>query len=62
MNADPIDLDLDAFDQSGKKGTLPCCGQLGPDPADFLSSRDQPAAWTIAAFKDRPQRIRASIH
>jgi hypothetical protein len=35
--------DVDALDQSGKEGTLPCCGQLGPAPADFLGSRDQPA-------------------
>jgi len=42
MDVDPIGNNVNAFDHSGKEGTLPCCGQLGPAPPDFLGSRDQP--------------------
>src|SRR5215831_38034 len=40
-DVDLIGPDFDAFDQSGKQGTLPCCGQLWPALPDFLGSRDQ---------------------
>jgi hypothetical protein len=43
MDVDPIGPDVNAFDQSGKQGTLPRCGQLGPARPDVLGSRDQPA-------------------
>ena len=43
IDVDPIGSDIDAFDQSGKQGTLPRCGQLGPALADVPGSRDQPA-------------------
>jgi hypothetical protein len=38
MDVDPIGPDVYAFQQSGKQGTLPYCGQLGPAPFDFLGS------------------------
>ena len=50
MNVDPIGPDLDVFDQSGKEGTMACCGQLGPAPADFLGSGDQLALGFMPSF------------
>jgi hypothetical protein len=42
MDLDPIGPDVNAFDQSGEEGTLPCCEQLGPAPPDFPGSSDHP--------------------
>jgi len=43
MDVDLIGPDIDPLDQRSKKGTLTCCGQLGPALADLRGSRDQSA-------------------
>jgi len=43
MDVDPIGADVDAFDESGKEGTLARSWQLGPALADPFGSSDQPA-------------------
>src|SRR6516162_10061821 len=53
MDLDLIGPDVNAFDQGGEEGTLPCCGQLGPAPADFPGSRHHPVLCCRIGKSDR---------
>src|SRR5215831_12726319 len=43
MDVDLIGPDVDALDQAGEDGTLPCSRQLGPALSDLRGAGDEPA-------------------